>query len=165
MILWLLAVRDTQMLDGVTKAQRYYGAIAYYGTINGALPKVGIDEAVKIFAHGNEYEIGEAVGDPSWTPQTLARTLYEYLLPQTYKGEINIDACGSGVMDGNRLTFVDKLLHEMRANYDYSGKIFGYGGNVRGFGANEIVEAAGGDLPAGWMMIQAVDRGYAYSSV
>ncbi len=159
MIIWLLATKDQEMLKGVERAAKEYGAVAYYGTISGTLPKAGTDETIKIYAHGNEYEIGEEEGEPSWTPETLAETLYGYLLPGHYRGEVDIDACGSGVMDGNRKTFVDKLYHHMKTLHAYTGKVWGYGGNVSGFTSKEVVEAAGGALPAGWMKVQAVDKG------
>lgn len=158
MIMWLLATRDPEMLDGVTTAQRDYGAIAYFGTLSGSLPKAGTEEKIKIFAHGNDDEIGEDEGEPSWTPETLAAMLYNFLLPGGFKGEIDIDACGSGVMDGNRRTFVDKLLQVMRDTHSFPGRVWGYGGDLRGFSSRAVVEAAGGALPAGWMRIEARDR-------
>jgi hypothetical protein len=159
MIIWLLATKDKHMLTGVEQAAQDYGAVPYYGSMHGTLPRAGVDEMIKIYAHGNEDEIGEAEGDPSWTPETLAKMLYDYLLPGGYKGELDIDACGSGVMDGDRKTFVDKLYRDMQARHHFTGVIWGYGGNVKGFTSKEVVEAAGGALPAGWMKVKAVDRG------
>ena len=141
---------------GVEHAAQDLGAIAYYGTLTGAYPKAGVAEEVKIFAHGNTDEIGEEEGAPSWTPTQLAQTLYKYLLPGNYKGKLSIDACGSGVMDNSRTTYVDQLYQALLAQgQGFTGTVWGYGGNVSGFASDEVVEAAGGDLPAGWMEIQA----------
>jgi hypothetical protein len=158
MIIWLLATKDQDMLAGVVTARKKYGAITYFGTISGALPKAGTEEVIKIFAHGNDHEIGEQQGPPAWTPESLSATLYQFLLPGGFRGEIDIDACGSGVMDGDRLTYVDKLLRVMKDTHSFTGKVWGYGGDLKGFGSKEVVEAAGGDLPSGWMKIEARDR-------
>jgi len=164
MIIWLLATSDPAMLRGVEEAAKQpstddYSTIAYYGTGGGSFAKVGPYEKIQLFAHGNQDEIGDAAANSTgYTPEQLATLLGELLLPAGYEGEIDVNTCDSGVLDDQRRTYVDKLLHYLVDKYQFRGSVYGYGGPVKGFSAKEVVETAGGNLSSAMMRIKAKNK-------
>lgn len=80
------------------------------------------NENLFISAHGNDDEIGNARGAPSYTPAQLRQVLKNYVLPGSYRGAIFVSACGSAPR------YVNGLLAAFGPAY--GGRIFGMFGDV-----------------------------------
>lgn len=93
----------------------YLNAHSYTGFL-------GNNENLFISAHGNDMEIGNEQGDPSYTPQKLARVLTNYVLAGNYAGKIFISACGSAPI------YVNNLRAALGDGYE--GRVFGMYGDV-----------------------------------
>ncbi len=80
------------------------------------------NENLFISAHGNDHEIGNEQGNPSYTPKQLANVLVNYVLPGKYTGSIYVSACGSAPM------YVNSLLDALGANF--AERIYGMYGDI-----------------------------------
>lgn len=80
------------------------------------------NEALFISAHGNDDEIGNAAGQPAYTPAQLAAVLNNYVLPGNYRGRIYVSACGSAPV------YVNSLRAALGAGY--RGRVFGMYGDI-----------------------------------
>lgn len=83
---------------------------------------LGQDEDLFISAHGNDDEIGNAAGQPAYTPQQLAAALNNDVLPGNYRGRIFVSACGSAPV------YVNGLLAAL--GDAYRGRVFGMYGDI-----------------------------------
>ena len=83
---------------------------------------LGRTENLFISAHGNEDEIGNQEGRPSFTPAALAKLLETNVFPGIYAGSIYVSACGSAPQ------YVNGLLAALGKGFN--GRVFGMFGDT-----------------------------------
>lgn len=82
-------------------------------------PKLARSEDLFITAHGNADEMGNAVGNPSYSPEQVA-TIARSMMPGGWEGSVYLSACDSGRM------FAARVLAALGASFN--GRVYGVSG-------------------------------------